>query len=211
MLRDHWLSLWTRLGGNPAQATRPYDRLVERYSEPHRHYHTLAHIQHCLEEFEAARPVCIDANAVEMAIWFHDAVYVPKAKDNEAQSAELARTVLNVGGFADGVIDEVARLVLVTAHVEEVMESDDASTLVDVDLSILGQSAQTFDEYERQIRREYAWVPDDAYRTGRAAVLERFIARPLIYVTSEYRNYENAARANIARSLERLRRGIILR
>src|SRR5688572_16576013 len=147
MLRDHWLSLWTRLGGNPASAQRPFDRLTARYAEPHRHYHTLDHIACCLRELDvdlgAAAPH--DKSAVEMAIWFHDAVYDPKAKDNEARSAELASTVLNVGGFGDAFIEKVSDLVMATAHVEAPADYD-AQVLADMAPSILGENGNCFDQ-----------------------------------------------------------------
>jgi predicted metal-dependent HD superfamily phosphohydrolase len=209
-LRDKWVDLWKRAGGRESGWLRPYERLVERYSEPHRHYHTLAHIQHCLEEFEAMRGVPPRGDAVEMAIWFHDAVYDPKADDNEARSGALAKIVLDVGCFADEFISRVRYLVMETAHADEHIDMD-SKVMVDVDLAILGQREQAFDEYERQIRREYAWVPDEKFRAGRAEFLKGFLARPRIYSTlAMFATYEKPARANLARSLDRLRRGEII-
>jgi predicted metal-dependent HD superfamily phosphohydrolase len=50
-----------------------------------------------------------------------------------------------------------------------------------MDLSIRGTPAPAFACYEADIRREYAMVPEDAYRVGRAAVLERFLSRDRLY------------------------------
>ena len=212
MLRDQWLSLWTRLGGNPAAGQRPYDRLTARYAEPHRHYHTLEHIACCLRELgiDFGHEEPRDKNAVEMAIWFHDAIYDPKAKDNEARSAELASTVLNVGGFGDAFIEKVSDLVMATAHVEAPVDYD-AQVLIDIDLSVLGQDERTFDEYERAVRREYEWVPPDVFCAKRREILGTFlVSRPGIYSTYAFRRkYEDQARANLFRSIDRLKRGIV--
>lgn len=209
-LRDRWLRLWTAAGGQAAQARRPYERLADRYAEPHRHYHVLAHVDHCLREFDAIRDLADHADSVEMAVWFHDAIYDPKAKDNEARSAELARDVLDVGGFRDEFRDRVAELVLETAHASA-PTSNDAALLVEADLAILGQPERAFDEYERGIRREYSWVDDAAFAAGRAAILESFLRRPSIFhVHSMRQAYEDAARRNLRRSIDRLRRGIVI-
>lgn len=80
--QQHWLALWQRIGahGDPHAV---YNDLVTRYSESHRAYHTLAHIQHCLDEFEQVRHLIANPDAVELALWYHDAIYDTKAKDNE--------------------------------------------------------------------------------------------------------------------------------
>lgn len=210
MLFDQWAALWERAGSARNRARYPYDRLVARYQEPHRHYHTLAHIQHCLQEFAAVREHASNPDAVEMAIWFHDAVYDPKAKDNEERSAQLAAVVLDVGGFPDDFIAKVGGLVLSTSHAAA-SDDPDAGLLADVDLAILGQPEAAFDEYERQIRREYAWVPKETFAVRRASVLAAFLARQRLYVTSPmFGAYEAAARSNLGRSLDRLRAGIVL-
>jgi len=76
---------------------------------------------------------------------------------------------------------------------------------VDVDLSILGAAPERFDQYERQVREEYAWVPDFLSRRERKAILKEFLARPRIFRSVHFRDrYEQQARSNIERSLGRL-------
>ncbi|HTM67890.1 MAG TPA: hypothetical protein VL426_01185 [Candidatus Binatia bacterium] len=209
MLKDKWCSLWQRAGGRDSGWLRPYERLVARYAEPHRHYHTLAHVQHCLREFDAIRDLADHADSVEMAVWFHDAIYDTRAKDSEARSAALARNVLDVGGFREEFGERVAELVMATCHAAP-PSCNDAALLVEADLAILGQPEATFDAYERQVRREYDWVDDAAFAAGRATVIESFLRRPVIFrVHSLHRAYEDAARANLRRSLDRLRAGIV--
>lgn len=211
MLKDKWFSLWQRAGGRDSGRLRPFERLVERYAEPHRHYHTLAHVQHCLLEFDAIRDLADHADSVEMAVWFHDAIYDPKAKDNEARSADLARVVLDVGGIREEFGERVAELIMATSHSAS-PSFNDAALLVEADLAILGRSEAEFDEYERCIRREYDWVDDASFAAGRAAIIESFLLRPILFrVHSLHRAYEDAARANLRRSLARLRAGTVIR
>lgn len=174
---------------------RLIEELRARYSEPHRSYHNLAHVEHCLREFARVRHFAADPEAVEAAIWFHDAIYDPKAKDNEEQSAHLALAMLpGETGL------RVARLIEATKH-DGVAADPDAALLCDIDLSILAADEHAFEEYERQVRREYAWVPDEAFARGRSAVLRSFLARQAIYQTEPFRNLEAPARANLERAL----------
>jgi predicted metal-dependent HD superfamily phosphohydrolase len=84
-------------------------------------------------------------------------------------------------------------------------EDPDARLLVDIDLAILGSAPARFDEYERQVRREYGHVSDENWRVGRARVLQSFLARPRIYATDAYRDaLESRARDNLSRSLAAL-------
>jgi predicted metal-dependent HD superfamily phosphohydrolase len=198
-----WRALWERLGakGDPGP---PFADLVARYSEPHRAYHTLAHVAHCLDEFEAARSEARDAAAVELALWTHDAVYDPRAKDNEEKSAELAVATVRQAGLPEALGRKVADMIRASTH-RAAPDDSDTRLFADVDLSILGQPAPVFDEYERQVRKEYAWVPGFLFSAGRGAILRSFLERPAIYGTDLFRGkYEKAARANLTRSLLRL-------
>jgi predicted metal-dependent HD superfamily phosphohydrolase len=182
-----------------------FGRLQKCYSESHRHYHNASHIVECLREFDSSRHLTRQPIAVELAIWFHDAIYDPRAADNEERSAELARQcILEAGG--DVVLrDCVARLVLATKHHDSSLDPD-APLMVDIDLSILGQSADRFWEYERQIREEYYWVPREVFGVKRAEILERFLARERIYrLEWFFEKYERQARKNLGESLRRLR------
>jgi predicted metal-dependent HD superfamily phosphohydrolase len=82
----------------------------------------------------------------------------------------------------------------------------DEKILVDVDLSILGERPERFDEYEDQIREEYAWVPGVVFRARRRKILKAFLARASIFNTRKFvETYEAQARANLERSIKRLR------
>ncbi len=202
-----WIEFWQKLGVKNNSA--PYFAELEtRYSEPHRAYHNLAHVMDCLAEFESARNLAHDPLAVEMAIWYHDAVYDPRANDNEEQSAKLATKVGGEIGLPDPLNQRMNDLVLATKKHDASLDRD-AAVMVDVDLSILGREPQRFDEYENQIRQEYGWVSDEAFTAGRTAVLESFLTRSVIYSTEFFRNkYESQARENLNRSIHRLKPAI---
>jgi predicted metal-dependent HD superfamily phosphohydrolase len=192
-LETRWTNLWERLGGR-GDSISAFNDLTARYSEPHRAYHTLAHIEHCLAEFDAVRPLAADPDAIELAVWYHDAVYDPKAADNEQRSAALAFDAIEHASLPASLARSVAELIVATKH-RELPTDGDAQLLVDIDLSILGQSEERFDEYERQIRKEYERVPEEQFVAGRAKILQSFLDRPTIYATQFFREkYEAQAR-----------------
>ena len=201
--KTKWIEFWQKLGvkNNPA----PYFAELEaRYSEAHRAYHNLAHVIDCLEEFELAKGLAHEPSAVEMAIWYHDAVYDLRAKDNEEQSAELATKVGNDIGLPGPLNQRVNNLILATKKHDASLDQD-APVIVDVDLSILGREPQRFDEYENQIRQEYGWVSDEVFIAGRTAVLESFLSRKNIHSTEMFQSkYERQARENLKRSISKL-------
>lgn len=180
--------------------------MVERYSEPHRAYHTLQHLEECFALFDPTSPQ--HPGEVLLALWFHDAIYDPKRDDNEQKSADWGAEVLAAAGAGAEVVERFEALVMATRH-EARPESADARLLVDIDLSILGAERQRFDEYEAQVRKEYAHVPELFFRMGRSRILKEFLARPSIYSTAAFKQrFEAAARANVERSLARSTRGI---
>jgi predicted metal-dependent HD superfamily phosphohydrolase len=188
--------------GAKGDAANVFDLLRSRYSEKHRAYHNLKHITSCLDELDAVHGRCEDADSVEFALWFHDVVYDPKAKDNEEQSAILAQRICRDVKLPATIAERVYELILATKHTAA-PQGHDERIVVDIDLSILGQSDAVFDKYERNIRAEYTWVPESQFRSGRAAILRSFLARPRIFSTDYFHDkYEAAARANLDRSLK---------
>lgn len=179
------------------------------YRAEGRHYHNLAHIEAMLALAGDYRAQLGDPEAVEAAIWFHDAVYDSKAKDNEARSAALAEKKL-AGRTEAERLDRIGAMILATAtHQLPRFDNDaatrDASLFLDMDLSILGAAPDAFDAYERAVRSEYDWVEEPMWRAGRGAVLKDFLARPRIFLTEEFRQrFEAQARLNMARSLAAL-------
>jgi len=182
-----------------------YERLRAAYAEPQRHYHNQQHIAECLVEFDGARHLVRQPEAVEAAIWFHDAVYKPRAADNEEQSAALAVRCLAEAGVSPALSDRVNQLVMATKSHNSGADADTALT-IDVDLSIFGQNEERFLEYESQIRKEYAWVPKIIFAPKRAKILEGFLKRDRIYTTDFFHaKYDANARRNLQLSINKLR------
>ncbi len=203
-LAARFATLCRRLG-LALDVEQAYAELTRHYATPTRAYHDLTHVAHCLEELDRARHLAGDADAVELAVWYHDAVLDSRQKDNELKSAELARDVLREAGASDELTAQVFDLIMATCHGAVVPETDDARIMVDCDLAILGQPADRFDAYDAAIREEYAWVPRAAYVTGRSQVLEGFLARERIYLTELFHDlYEAQARTNLHRSIQSL-------
>lgn len=185
--------------------------LAALYSAPSRHYHGMDHIRALLQLARDYRAQLHDPEAVEAAIWFHDAIYDSHAKDNEAQSASLARQRL--AGRLDGPrLDRIAVMIEATAthHLPNLGDAgavSDAAFFLDMDLSVLGAAPEAFAAYEQAVRREYGWVPEPAWLAGRAAVLKGFLGREAIFHTAEFRSrFEAQARRNMAASIAALER-----
>jgi len=199
--------LLQRCGAHPAPAAALYPEIVARYSAPSRFYHTLAHVGHVLAVVAALAAYAGDADVVRLAAWLHDLVYEPGASDNEARSAALAGEWLRALGLTGALSGEVERLILLTAAHEVDERDDDGAVLLDADLAGLGAPPPVYEAYARAIRREFAHVDEAAYRSGRAAVLRRFLARPALYQTRPMRAaYEARARQNLERELDLLTR-----
>jgi predicted metal-dependent HD superfamily phosphohydrolase len=185
------------------------------YQAEGRHYHNLAHIEAMLAQAAGYRASLHDPGAVEAAIWFHDAIYDSRAKDNEARSAALAAEKLAGRTDAERLDRIVAMIVATATHELPSLQRPgpgnedfvrDAALFLDMDLAILGASPDAFDAYEQAVRREYGWVEEPMWRAGRSAVLKTFLARRHIFHTEEFRQrFEPRARQNMARSLEALK------
>ena len=202
--RACWRRIWRQLGLHSG-GDAVHRQLASLYGAPGRRYHTVRHIEECLREFDRVRALAAQPVEVEMALWFHDAVYDPRAQDNEERSAGLMRESLLARGAAAGIVNSIQRLILATTrHVPSAGDSDEA-LVIDIDLAVLGQPEARFDEYERQIRAEYARVPVAEFHVRRAEILRRFLDRPHIFATPSFRvRYEESARRNLRRSLRAL-------
>ena len=199
---SRWAQPWADLGLQARMEL--HADLRHRYSEPHRAYHTLHHIAECLQLLEQVRGLAVRPAEIEVALWFHDAVYDPRKADNELLSADWARRELRRAGASADLQQRIVDLVLITTH-EAAPETEDQQLMSDIDLAILGAGPKRYDEYEKQIRTEYKHVPTSVFRPGRRKILTGFLARPQIYGSAWFRERrETQARRNIERSLIRL-------
>lgn len=169
--------------------------LISRWSEPQRHYHTVDHLVFCLDRLEA-EPV------VALAAWGHDAVYDPTAADNEERSAVLIGELLTECETPAAVIEEVQRLVRLTAGHAVAPGDRHGALLADADLAVLAAPWPEYVHYVAAVRAEYAHVPDDLWRIGRATVLNSLLALPTLYHHTP--TLDPQARTNITRELSTL-------
>jgi predicted metal-dependent HD superfamily phosphohydrolase len=199
---ERWQRAWDSLGARADGLL--LQQLIERYGEPHRRYHSMRHLEECFAKLDELRPQAEHPAEIELALWFHDAIYDPTRHDNEKRSADWARESAVAAGAHTEVAERLYVLVMATRHDAEPRGTDE-QVLVDVDLAILGAHPDRFDEYETQFREEYAWVPRLLYRRKRKEILQGLLSRPTIYATRPFiERYEQQARANLARSLRRL-------
>ena len=206
-MQKDWVRLLERYKVAPDDAYPVYDLLVATYSAPERHYHNLEHLSEMFRVAGRLAPNTDDPAAIQLAIWFHDAVYDPRAKDNEVRSGELAVDLLGPIGVPASTIERVVRLVQATAHLSSTEPPGDRDTaaLLDADLAILGAAKDRYRRYAADIRKEYAFVPAVEYRSGRAAVLKKFLARPRIFSHQiMFEAGEALARTNIVAELKEL-------
>jgi len=198
VLSRSWRRAWTGIGAT-GEGDALFAQLKAAYAEPQRHYHTLQHLSECLAAFDEAQALAEHPHAVEMALWFHDAIYDVKGHANEQRSADWGRDALLAAGVAPESAQQVHDLVMATRHTA-VPSGRDEQLLVDIDLSILGAERTRFDEYEQQIRKEYSYVPGFLFRRKRKEILRGFMDRPTIYSTPHFHGrLEGRARDNLRR------------
>jgi len=201
-----WLTLWRASWANlgvPARVPELTNVLVA-WAEPQRHYHDQRHLLECLGRWSAWKHLAEQPGEVALALWYHDAVYSPKSTDNELRSAAWAARAMTDAGADAGAVQRVHDLIMATCH-KAPAPTRDAELVVDIDLATLGAAPERFEAYDREIRKEYAWVPGFLYRRKRRAVLQAFLDRPRIYATdAAFVELEEPARRNLAAALSRL-------
>ncbi len=206
MIRERFVELWTRhrRGEGAGEPQALFGELVDRYGEGHRCYHTALHIEHCLTELDRVRSAVPNDDAAEMALWYHDAVYDPKASDNEYRSAEL---------FSDRAGDDlepqfvadVRRLIMITEHGNRRPRREDERYVADVDLSSFGFAWPDFQRDSEKVRAEYPHLSNGEFASNHRRFLQSLLERSRIYATEVfYRRYETRARENISRLLATL-------
>lgn len=199
--RERFRRLVERLGADDARATAVFDELAAAWAGPGRRYHDREHLAECLHHLDLARAEVPGADLAELALWFHDAVYVAGASDNEARSAQRLLEASEHLGIERVHAERAAALVRATAHQSDVQVAPDSleALVLDVDLAILGSDPVRFMEYEHAIAEEFAEVPAFRFQLGRGRFLSSVLARPFIYRTAFFRaRCETRARAQLS-------------
>lgn len=207
MDRDAWRAVFAP-GADSDAAIADLER---RYAEPWRRYHVAEHVDECLALLDRARDLSARSDELAAAIYYHDAVYVPGAANNEERSAELAMRALIGLGWDELRAASTAELVAATAHLSGgraglgLCADADRDLIRDIDLAILGTGAGRYERYARDVREEHAEASDDDYARGRIRVLELFLGERTIYTMPDFiRRLEAAARRNMEAERDRL-------
>lgn len=210
--RDYLRAEWQRVGDLIGIRSRDAwtatgENLLARYAEPHRRYHDERHLEDVLLALDHlwTRGEVVTAETLTAA-WFHDAVYAGRPGDDEAASARLALSALEAHDVDAAVAQRVATLIVATTpgRADSVVDAP-AAHLFDADLAIFAAPRPRYEEYAAGVRAEYAHVPGDAFRAGRARVLREFTERRYLYATPAARDlWEERARRNLARELAEL-------
>ncbi|MBC2904563.1 hypothetical protein [Streptomyces cupreus] len=206
-LRDRWLRtlLPARDGACHPDPYRYGDALLKRWSEPQRHYHTVEHLAAVLRHIDELEQYARNPVAVRLAAWFHDAVYLPDRSTNEERSARLAERALPEAGVPEALAAEVARLVRLTVSHDPADDDPDGQVLCDADLAVLAAPPSAYAAYTAAVREEYHFVPSDAFRAGRSAILRQLLALPRLFRTPYgQEKWEATARYNLTSELEML-------
>jgi predicted metal-dependent HD superfamily phosphohydrolase len=216
-LPARYTELWQRLGVSHPDIATAGERLLTLYSDPARTYHNTAHLADVLAKLDWAKDALdktgelagLGATArqkmfdtIELALFYHDAVYDAHAKDNEAQSRDLIQRDAAAFGLDPAITKDAARLIDLTAHHGQAQALDE-KIMADCDLAILGAAPEAFKKYDDGIRREYAHVPAPLYAAGRAKVLRGFLDAPPLFKTAAFAaQYDAPARRNLAHAVQ---------
>ena len=202
---NRFVALWQRAGSrrSVADIRRLFHEVQAHYDESHRQYHTPNHIRHCLRELDQIPRPLQDADAIELAIWFHDVIYDIGQPDNEAQSVVLFEQVSD-GDLTKNIRDQVSRLIMATCH-GDVLKNLDEQYTADIDLSSFGLPWEAFLDDSIRVRGELTHQTDAEFLAGHRKFVSFLLNRPRIYFTDHFHDrYEARARANIQRRLEQL-------
>lgn len=207
-LLAEWCELLRRCQTDPETAPDPAPygaELLDRWAEPQRRYHTLDHLVAVLARTTELTAYAADPDTVALAAWFHDVVYRPERSENEERSANLAERALPEAGLSATRTAEVARLVRLTVTHDPADGDRNGEVLCDADLAVLAGDPANYAAYAAAVRAEYAFVPDDAFRSGRADILRRLLDLPTLFRTPYgQEQWEAVARRNLATELELL-------
>lgn len=214
-MRNLFISLWRDLNmtGDPVHHFQVMENAYGdnvHYDMKQRYYHTLDHIYWMLrrvdemarfDQTSGAIHNKTDWDLIRFATWYHDLVM-----DDEEGSAYYAYKIFHYYSDENRLVaKKIERIICATKH-QYLPVRFDEQVLCDCDLAILGSSEETFDNYENNIRKEYAEVSDRDFAIGRIKVLNKFLNRPWIYMTEYGRlHWELKARDNLKRSITKLK------
>lgn len=204
MLKELFLSLASQYNNDADLHQKLWLEIENNYTSKKRHYHNLNHLENLLAELTELKEDVRNWNAIVFAIFYHDVVYKAHRKDNEEQSALVAKKHLQQLNCEAALIDWVDKLILATKS-HQFSVDPDVNLFTDADLSILGKDWEAYAIYCSQVRKEYAIYPDLLYKPGRKKALQHFLSMDRIFKTDHfYSKYEESAKKNMEREISTL-------
>lgn len=204
VLQANWDTLASKYSADTPLIQSIWEQLHDNYTGEDRHYHDLSHLKNMFKHLEGYPGAIQDRDSLEFAIWFHDVIYDSSQSDNEEQSAAIAKQQMTRLGVPFRQVERTFAHILAT-KTHETPKDADTALLLDLDLSILGDTWENYNGYTAGVRKEYAQYSDELYHAGRSKVLQHFLAMPSIYKTSHFRALlEEDAKKNLARELDLL-------
>jgi predicted metal-dependent HD superfamily phosphohydrolase len=203
-MKEIFLALARRYSASASLAVELWTEIEKSYTAHKRHYHNLTHLQDLHQALIPHHLKISDWDVTLFAVYYHDLVYNVLKSNNEERSAVLAEKRMQALKVPEEKIWRVKNHIRATkAHAGSI--DPDTDIFVDADLSILGSNGPTYLQYADNIRKEYSIFPNVVYKNGRAKVLQYFLNREKIFTTETFFSlYENQARINIKRELDRL-------
>lgn len=200
-LASVWMQLLTPIT-TTLEAEKEWGNIVEHYTQAHRHYHKLQHLEDMYAHLSAFYNQAIPPASL-LALFYHDFEYNPLRSDNEHQSAVYAERKLTTWGAPQHLIDEVVTMILATKEHESNMANTEIAVFLDADMAILGVESKLYQQYCTQVRMEFNVYPDFLYCKGRKAFLEATLHKPCIFSQSYfYDQFEQQARLNLEQELK---------
>ena len=194
-MKNQFLQLFSNYSNQKQYALECWQEIEQHYSSFGRYYHTLEHLEMMFTELKSVQYLIHDVHAIRYSIYYHDIVYNPLKKNNEEKSALVLEKRLSKTSFSR--IKASMAQIQATSHHNHSSDAD-TNYLLDLDLSILGKPADVYQQYTKNIRKEYFMYPDFLFRKGRRKVLNYFLNKPFIFKTDEFKGrYESQARVNL--------------
>lgn len=201
-LKQQFYTLFQQYSDDQLLLERLWSEVEESYTHHSRHYHNLTHIHAMLRDLDPIKHELKDWNSVQFSVFYHDIYYVSKAKDNEEQSAKIARLRLQALGLPSNQLDHIEAQILAT-KTHQTSTDADTNFLLDADLAILGKPWEHYSAYMQNVRQEYIIYPDSLYLPGRKKVLQHFLDMDFFYKTTYFRSHlEQRAKANLQKELK---------
>ncbi|MDY8136951.1 hypothetical protein [Aquimarina sp. 2201CG5-10] len=187
MLENIFTSLISRYSNDQTYIDHLWDSIVKKHNKKKRYYHNLIHLEHLYQKLDPIKSEIQDWDMVLFALFYHDYVYNILKKDNEEQSADMAKKIIRSLSIQEDRAEFCSSIIHATKR-HLISTNTDINYFIDADLSILGSSWQEYETYFNSVRKEYKYYPDFMYNKARIKILKHFISMPRIFKTDHFFN-----------------------